>query len=196
MRHGSWCCRLRHRRWLGRRRALDCGTRLFPQNGLVQHGSEFVAIGTACLLYLRRRQGLLHALCRSCGRKRRGLSKVAEPPFEFFNTLSQRPFETLRISHACLQPHATIIGLTQQPLKLGHMRSQPLDDGVGGLLQLFFQFFNRGGKILIVLLTALSAVDDVPNHEQKNSAENDECAQNFGDGNNNRMPPLSVVPIN
>ena len=76
------------------------------------------------------------------------------------------------------------------------MRSQPLDDGVGGLLQLFFQFFNGGGKILIVLLTALSAVDDVPDNEQKNSAENDECAQNFGDGNNNRMPPLSVVPIN
>jgi len=72
------------------------------------------------------------------------------------------------------------------------MTAEPLDDGVGGLLELFFQLLNRDGEFLLVLFAALSAMNDKADDEQEDGAEDDERAENFSDGNNGRTPPLSL----
>ncbi len=120
------------------------------------------------------------------------MTKVTQASFKFFDTLPERPLETLSIRHACLETHTPIIRLAQEPLELGHMRAEPLNDGIGGLLQFLFQLLDGFRKIFVRLITALSPMENVPYDKQQDSTEDDECTQNFGNRNNNRTPPLST----
>ena len=189
---GNWCWA---RRCINRLLGYVTGTSLLTQNGLVQHSREFIPIRTPRLLYLR--GNLCHM--RSMALRRMHdwyslyLSEITQAPLQFFNALTQRPFEALCICHARLETHTAVISLTQEALEFCHVRAEPLDNCICGLLQFFFQFINGRRKILIILLAPLPAMKDIPHDEQKDSAEDDECAQNFGDGYNNRMPPLSVL---
>ena len=131
----------------------------------------------ALCLYSRRRTG-------------RQLPEVAETPLKLLNALTQCPLKALCIRYARLKAHTPIVRLAQEPLEFRNMAAEALDDGIGRLLKLLFQLFNGFCEILIFLLAVLTPMKDIANNEQQNGAENDECTQNFGDGNNGRMPPL------
>ena len=141
--------------------------------------------GLRCLL----RGGHLHRRLRH---RRRILPEIAQTPLELFDALAQRPLEPLCVRHARLKTHAPIVRLAQEPFEFRHMTAEPLDDGVGGLLELFFQLLNRDGEFLLVLFAAPSAMNDKADDEQEDGAEDDERAENFSDGNNGRTPPLSL----
>ena len=159
----------------------------------MQNGGEFIAVRTPRLLHLwHGRRGCLHR--RNClgssSRNRRGLTEIAQAAFQLLNALAQRPFKALRICNARLETHAPIIRLAQESFELGHMTAKPLDDCIGGLLELLFECFNRRRNILLILFAALAPVDHIADDEQENGAEDDECTENFSDGNNDRTPPL------
>lgn len=167
----------------------------------MQDGRKVVAVHALRLGFRhgRRRYGdrprlrrLPHRHLRLSLRGRCRPAEIAQAPFEFFDTLAERPLESLGVGHARLKAHAPIVCLAQKSLELCHMTAEPFDDCVGRLLEFLFQLLNRGGEILLILLAALAAMNDETDDKEEDGAENDERTENFSDGNNNQTPPLSA----
>ena len=119
------------------------------------------------------------------------MTEITQMPLQFLNPLPQCPLEPLCIRDARLKTYAPIICLAQKALQFSYMTAKPLDDRIRRLLEFLFQPLNGCREILVFLLAVLPPMNDIANDEQQDCAENDEYTQDFGNGDNNRTPPLS-----
>ena len=119
------------------------------------------------------------------------MTEITQMPLQFLNPLPQCPLEPLCVRDARLKTYAPIICLAQKALQFSYMTAKPLDDRIRRLLEFLFQPLNGCREILVFLLAVLPPMNDIANDEQQDCAENDEYTQDFGNGYNNRTPPLS-----